>query len=110
MFVVNEVILYEISVVSIGCNGETEYTGLKSTDQIDDAYQQLQEQITSELKDLTINKRSAIQGGLLSKTWALANVKPVDGQKGHPRSPLNRKQAAGTEDLFSGVKFNNIKK
>ena len=28
--IVREVKLYEISVVSIGCNGETEYLGLKS--------------------------------------------------------------------------------
>ena len=28
--IVKEVVLYEISVVSIGCNGETEYLGLKA--------------------------------------------------------------------------------
>lgn len=106
VFIVNEVILYEISVVSIGCNGETEYTGLKSAEQIDTAYEELQELITTELKDLPINKRSAIQS-LLSKTWALASLKPVEDQKGQIKSPLNGKQAAKTEDLFAGVKFNN---
>ena len=34
---VKEVILYEISVVSIGCNGETEYLGLKSAEEYESA-------------------------------------------------------------------------
>ena len=37
-FIVKEVKLYEISVVSIGCNGETEYLGLKSIEDTEKAY------------------------------------------------------------------------
>mgnify|MGYP000258095049 CR=1 FL=1 len=38
-----EVKLYEISVVSIGCNGETEYLGLKSIEDAEKAYEELNE-------------------------------------------------------------------
>ena len=56
-FIVKEVVLYEISVVSIGCNGLTEYTGLKSED-IKPAMESLQKEIDSSLAGLNIKKKS----------------------------------------------------
>lgn len=108
VFVVNEVVLYEVSIVSIGCNGLTEYIGLKSAEQMADAFLQLQKQITKELKDLSINKRSAIQG-LLSKTWALASIGSADSRKNKPDNPLDGKPAAEIEGLFKGLKYNSNK-
>lgn len=107
VFIVNEVVLYEISVVSIGCNGLTEYTGLKSISDIEDAFSALQDEITNELKGLSTNKKSAIQG-ILSKAWALAKVEPVEESKGSLKSPLDGKQAEHNNDIFSGIKFNNL--
>lgn len=105
VFMVKEVILYEISVVSIGCNGETEYLGLKSSEEIKDAHEELISKIASELRDLPINKKSAIQG-LFSKAWALAKVESANETKGSPK-PDNDDQAAKGNGFFEGIKFNN---
>ena len=58
-FIVKEVVLYEISVVSIGCNGETEYLGLKS--ESTDPYEELKNEIESAIKGLPIRKKEEIQ-------------------------------------------------
>ncbi len=102
VFMVSEVVLYEISVVSIGCNGETEYTGLKSTEDIDKEYTILHDAIENELKGLTINKKSALQG-LFAKTWALAKVEPVKDRKDSNKPH----EEEAEHDFFAGIKFNN---
>lgn len=108
VFVVKEVVLYEISVVSIGCNGDTEYLGLKSTQEIDQIFQNLQEKIIEELKDLPINKKSALLS-LFSKSYALGTIKPVEESK-DSKKPLDQEQAAQKgNDFFAGVTFNNKK-
>lgn len=53
VFVVGEVKLYEISVVSFGANAETEYLGLKS----DDADNEVEKKITDFTKGLTNDKQ-----------------------------------------------------
>lgn len=105
VFRVDEVILYEISAVSIGCNGETEYTGLKSTEDVEDANAKLQDEITNTIKDLPINKKSALQG-LFSKTWALAKTDPIESKKNAHES-INQNQAEKGNNFLAGIKFNN---
>lgn len=102
VFVVGEVVLYEISVVSIGCNGETEYGGLKSSEDVDKAYNELFDNLSNELKDLPINKKSALQG-LISKVWSLAKIETATDRKGSQK-PLDEKHDNG---FFAGIKFNN---
>jgi HK97 family phage prohead protease len=77
-FIVKEVILYEISVVSIGCNGETEYLGLKSED-YDDKYKEINDEIDLFCKGLNSNRQQEVQR-ILAKAIALASSKP-EGQK-----------------------------
>lgn len=80
--VVKEVILYEISVVSIGCNGETEYLGLISAEEYESA-----------LKGLPIRKREEIQM-LVRKAMSLARYKLAD-------KPLDEEGADEKIKLFT---------
>lgn len=84
--IVKEVILFEVSVVSIGCNGETEYLGLKS-EQIDDKFEELQKEMSSFCKSLNSYKQSDFHR-IVSKAMSLASIKPgkpfkeeVEGEK-----------------------------
>ena len=61
-----EVILYEISAVSIGCNGETCYTGLKTAEEVEDKVIELHNEIESGLQGLSMKKKIEILG-LFSK-------------------------------------------
>lgn len=72
-FIVKEVVLYEISVVSIGCNGLTEYLGLKA-DGID-PYEALKNDIESAIKGLPISKKEEIQT-IIAKSLSLGQFKP----------------------------------
>lgn len=99
-FIVKEVILYEISVVSIGCNGETEYLGLKSTDDPAAAYEALTKEIDALCKELSIRQREAVQN-VIRKAMSLAAVKPNES--------LGTKKQADDEnrkyDLFNSIKL-----
>lgn len=99
-YIVKEVILYEISVVSIGCNGMTEYLGLKSSEDMEDKYDSLRKDIEGELSSLGIAKKSAIMG-LFTKLEALLSFKPD--------KPLNTIEAGENKrkGLFRDVKFKN---
>ena len=72
-FIVKEVVLYEISVVSIGCNGETEYLGLKS--ESEDPYEELMNEIESAIKGMPIRKKEEIQM-IIRKALSLGQFKP----------------------------------
>lgn len=74
-FVVKEVKLYEISVVSIGCNGQTRYLGLKSVEDYDNAFEELTKEISEATKHMSIKKQAWIQN-IISKAMSLADVKP----------------------------------
>lgn len=100
---VKEVILYEISVVSIGCNGLTEYTGLKS-DEVDTAINSLQKEIDLELQGLNITKKSVLQE-LFRKCFSLASQKPIDEQK----QSLKEQAEPKHQSLVKGIVFINKK-
>ena len=69
--VVKEVKLYEISVVSIGCNGETEYLGLKSQEDMEQAYAELEREIASFSSRWGVQKQQKLQN-IIAKAVSLA--------------------------------------
>ena len=97
-YIVKEVVLYEISVVSIGCNGETEYLGLKS---MDDPYEELGKEIDEACKGLPIRKKEEIQT-LVRKSLSLGQFKP-DTPKAE--QPLEEVKADTKIKLFGNIKF-----
>ena len=99
-FIVKEVVLYEISVVSIGCNGETEYLGLKSEGI--DPYEDLYKEIESAIKGLPIRKKEEIQT-LIRKALSLGQFKPEVPRKAD--EPLEEPKADTKIKLFSNIKF-----
>lgn len=74
-YIVKEVKLHEISVVSIGCNGLTEYLGLKSDEDINNAYEELAKEINEATKHMSAKKQAWIQS-IIGKAMSLASMKP----------------------------------
>ena len=70
-----EVKLYEISVVSIGCNGETEYLGLKSIEDYENAYKDLSGEISLLCKNMSTTKQQRLQK-IIAKAMSLASFRP----------------------------------
>ena len=99
-FIVKEVVLYEISVVSIGCNGETEYLGLKS--ESTDPYEELKNEIESAIKGLPIRKKEEIQT-LVRKVLSLGQFKPEVPRKAV--EPLEEVKADTKIKLFGNIKL-----
>ena len=99
-FIVKEVVLYEISVVSIGCNGETEYLGLKS--ESTDPYEELKNEIESAIKGLPIRKKEEIQT-LVRKALSLGQFKPEAPRKAV--EPLEEVKADTKIKLFGNIKL-----
>ena len=99
-FIVKEVVLYEISVVSIGCNGETEYLGLKS--ESTDPYEELKNEIESAIKGLPIRKKDEIQT-LVRKALSLGQFKPEVPRKAV--EPLEEVKADTKIKLFGNIKL-----
>lgn len=98
-FIVKEVVLYEISVVSIGCNGETEYLGLKA-DGID-PYESLMGEVESAVKGLPIRKKEEIQT-IIAKALSLGQFKPEVPRKAV--EPLDVKADTKIK-LFGNIKM-----
>lgn len=101
-FIVKEVVLYEISVVSIGCNGETEYLGLKS--ECADPYEELKNEIESTIKGLPIRKKEEIQT-IIRKALSLGQFKPEAPRQAV--EPLEEVKADTKIKLFGNIKFKN---
>lgn len=105
-YIVKEIILWELSVVSIGMNGLTEYTGLKSAEEIQDKELELQKEIDSELNGLSASKKSAIQG-LFSRVSTLSKIKPDEARKKELVDTLDESGAGRTSGSLFSVKFIN---
>lgn len=91
-FIVKEVVLYEISAVSIGCNGETEFLDFKSDE---NAYKLFDKEISEALKGVE-NKLQIMQ--LINKAISLgANMKP--------QIALHEQRAENNKTIFSNLKF-----
>ena len=102
-FIVKEVKLYEISVVSIGCNGETEYLGLKSIEDAENSYKELNAEISDICSGMSALKQQKIQK-IISKAMSLAAFKP----EGRRQSSLG-KGKADTQDNKIKSMFQNLK-
>lgn len=87
-FIVKEEKLYEISVVSIGCNGKTEYLGLKSIEDTEKAYEELNFEISEMCSGMSASKQQKIQR-IISKAMSLASFKPENRKE----SSLEEKEA-----------------
>lgn len=75
-FIVKEVVLHEISVVSIGANGETEYLGLKNMneEEIEDKYKELAFRIDMFMKGLSAKRQNELNE-ILSDALAMHSVR-----------------------------------
>lgn len=102
-FIVKEVKLYEISVVSIGCNGETEYLGLKSIEDAENSYKELNEEISEICSGMSALKQQKIQR-IISKAMSLASFKP-DFRK---QNSLEKRKAVMPDNKIK-LMFQNLK-
>lgn len=93
--IVKEVVLYELSVVSIGCNGETEYLGLKREEDYQDKYKELASELDCICKGLSVSKQQEIQR-LVAKSMLLASYRPVSVP---PKEEANEKKCKSFFDI-----------
>lgn len=105
-FIVKEVILYELSIVTIGCNGETEYLGLKSSEDCENEYRKLDEELELVLKGMNREKQQNIQR-ILAKALTLASIKPDEERKVPPITPLEEKGAGNSKPKSIFATFKN---
>ena len=77
-----------LSVVSIGCNGKTEYLGLKSIEDTEKAYEELNFEISEMCSGMSASKQQKIQR-IISKAMSLASFKPENRKE----SSLEEKEA-----------------
>lgn len=105
--VVREVKLYEISVVSIGCNGETEYLGLKSAEDCEKAYKELSEEVSSLSKNLSLSKQHRLQK-IIAKAMSLASFRPENVNT--PPAGMEADNAGGGEEkeLYKLLKLKSV--
>lgn len=97
-FIVKEVKLYEISAVSFGCNPETEYLGLKSADEWNDAYGSLMKDISDFSSRMPVRKQQQLQE-IITKAVSLAVGRP-DSRKACPPS-----ERADKPGMFNQIKI-----
>lgn len=100
-FIVKEVKLHEISVVSIGCNGETEYLGLKTVENAERVYEELVGEIAEVCSGMNAQKQMKIQG-IISKAMSLASFKPES------RKTTLKEGADAPKNKIKSM-FNNLK-
>lgn len=100
-FIVKEVKLHEISVVSIGCNGETEYLGLKTVEDAERVYEELVGEIAEVCSGMNAQKQMKIQR-IISKAMSLASFKPES------RKATLKEGADAPKNKIKSM-FNNLK-
>lgn len=89
-YIVGEVKLYEISVVSIAANPETEYLGLKGEG--GDPVGELNAELAAFMKGMPIERQQKLQS-IMAKAISLASSKPA-------KEPLVKEQAEGPKSIF----------
>lgn len=107
--VVKELKLYEISVVSIGCNGETEYLGLKSQEDAEKAYKELNLEIASFSSKWGIQKQHKLQN-IIAKAMSLASWGRPDAVKAVP-PPMEGADSGGhanRKTLLNKIKIKEV--
>lgn len=103
-FIVKEVILYEISVVSIGANPETEYLGLKTAEEYENKYKELNDELDAFCKGLNPRRQQEIQM-ILAKSMALASVKPESVKENVSSLETNQAAACETKSMINKFKL-----
>lgn len=96
--IVKEVVLYEISAVSIGMNGETEYLGLKSEEDYQDRYCELVSDIDVLCKGLNVIKQQELQR-IIAKAMSLASARPESNP------PAKEADVRGKKSMFNKLKL-----
>lgn len=107
--IVKEVSLYEISPVSIGCNGLTKFTGFKSIEEYGNEYEILRKEIDESCKGMNIKNQQIVQR-LIAKAMTLASSKPDDNME-NLKNPLEKKEAGISESaksMFDNITFKNV--
>ena len=99
VFIVKEVKLYEISVVTFGCNPETEYLGLKSDGDYDREYGTLMQEIADFSQRMPVRKQQQLQE-IITKAVSLAGWRPDSAKAG----PLSSMQA-DKPGMFNQIKI-----
>lgn len=105
---VGEVKLYELSVVSIGCNAETEYLGLKSAEDYDEAYEKLERELQQACQHMSTTKQQRIMT-ILAKAMSLAASRP----EGVKTIPPDKRGADGggrreNKSIFDKLKLKEV--
>lgn len=103
-FIVKEVKLYEISVVSIGCNGETEYLGLKSIEDAERAYEELNVEISDVCSSMPASKQQKIQR-IISKAMSLAAFSPEERTGASPEGKGADMHGNKVKSMFEKLKL-----
>ena len=105
---VKEVKLYELSVVSIGCNAETEYLGLKSAEDYDEAYEKLERELQQACQHMSTTKQQRIMT-IVAKAMSLAASRP----EGVKTIPPGKRGADGggrreNKSIFDKLKLKEV--
>lgn len=107
--VVKEVKLYEISVVSIGCNGQTEYLGLKSQEDAEAAYSELNREIAAFSRNWGMQKQHKLQN-IIAKAVSLSSWRRPEVGKTVPSAVGGADSGGHTrnETLLNKIKMKSV--
>ena len=105
--IVREVKLYEISVVSIGCNGETEYLGLKSIEDCEKAYKELDEEVSLLCKNMSLSKQCKLQK-IIAKAMSLASFRPENATNTPPLGTEADNEKGGEKKMYKMLKLKSV--
>lgn len=106
--IVREVKLYEISVVSIGCNGETEYLGLKSIEDCEKAYKELDEEVSLLCKNMSLSKQCKLQK-IIAKAMSLASFRPENATNTPPLgTEADNEKGVEKKELYKMLKLKSV--
>lgn len=103
-FMVKEVKLHEISVVSVGCNGETEYLGLKSIEDAEKAYEELNAEISEVCSGMSAPKQQKIQR-IISKVISLSSFKPENRKESSLEGKKADMHGNKVKSMFKNLKL-----
>jgi HK97 family phage prohead protease len=106
--IVREVKLYEISVVSIGCNGETEYLGLKSIEDCEKEYKELDEEVSLLCKNMSLSKQCKLQK-IIAKAMSLASFRPENATNTPPLGTgADNEKGGDKKELYKMLKLKSV--
>lgn len=110
-FIVKEVMLHEISVVSIGANGETEYLGLKglTDEEQEEKYKELAFRIDLFLKGLSTQRQNDFNM-ILSDVIAMHSFKACKSTLKDGAAASNEAKSDENKSIFTKIKLKDEEK